>query len=240
MGEPGEVPESDLLPLRLNDWLGDAEAMTETLLVIFRGTDSAELRERARAGLALSRKVERMVPLAAVTAGEATADEMRDALHVEKGALAHAEMLADQSILAARRGMDMIQAVSERDTVVIAVYEMAMEENADLRIELAEFIVEMLRARIASAEEAWVALGERMEWWQEFRAEIVQAKREVRDDARRLKEMRARILDAPVVVERQPPRDLRCARCQKRSRRFDDLCGRCAEETGTRPRGKVV
>jgi len=30
-----------------------------------------------------------------------------------------------------------------------------------------------------------------------------------------------------------------CSRCNKRPRKFDDLCGRCAEETGVRPKGKV-
>src|SRR5215472_6286028 len=33
--------------------------------------------------------------------------------------------------------------------------------------------------------------------------------------------------------------DIKCSRCNKRPRKFDDLCGRCAEETGVRPKGKV-
>lgn len=31
-----------------------------------------------------------------------------------------------------------------------------------------------------------------------------------------------------------------CSSCGKRERRFGDLCGRCAEEQGVRPKGKVT
>jgi hypothetical protein len=31
-----------------------------------------------------------------------------------------------------------------------------------------------------------------------------------------------------------------CIRCGKRQRKFDDYCGRCADELGIRPKGKIV
>jgi hypothetical protein len=40
-----------------------------------------------------------------------------------------------------------------------------------------------------------------------------------------------------VVVEVDP---VLCTRCAKRPRHFDDLCKRCAHETGQRPTGKVM
>jgi len=46
------------------------------------------------------------------------------------------------------------------------------------------------------------------------------------------------------LAKRSPVPDVvqegrKCSRCNKRPAKFDDLCGRCAEETGVRAHGKV-
>lgn len=44
----------------------------------------------------------------------------------------------------------------------------------------------------------------------------------------------------PPVVVRGVVIDTKCSRCHKRSRAFDDLCKRCANDVGSRPVGKIT